>query len=130
MGWGPWLAPSETGIEAAVQHAVQWLKLGVELTGALIIGLGVMLAAVMFTRALFPPQVESFNRIRLALARYLALAFEFQLGADILSTAIAPSWDQLGKLGAIAVIRTTLNFFLTREMREERERSETERQLP
>jgi hypothetical protein len=33
-------------------------------------------------------------------------------------TAVAPSWDQIGKLGAIAVIRTTLNFFLMRELRE------------
>ena len=38
-----------------------------------------------------------------------ALAFEFKLAADILSTAIAPSWDQIGKLGAIVVIRTGLN---------------------
>lgn len=48
---------------------------------------------------------------------------EFQLGADILSTAIAPSWEQIGRLGAIAVIRTGLTYFLTREMREERERT-------
>jgi uncharacterized membrane protein len=39
-----------------------------------------------------------------------------QLAADVLSTAIAPSWDQIGKLGAIAVIRTALNYFLRREM--------------
>jgi uncharacterized membrane protein len=31
---------------------------------------------------------------------------------------VAPSWDQIGKLGAIAVIRTTLNYFLLRELRE------------
>ncbi len=57
-----------------------------------------------------------FTAIRLTLARYLALALEFQLAADILSTAIAPSWEQIGKLGAIAVIRTALNFFLSKEM--------------
>ena len=39
---------------------------------------------------------------------------------DILSTPIAPSWDQIGKLGAIVVIRTGLNYFLMREMKEER----------
>lgn len=59
-----------------------------------------------------------YNDIRLTLARFLALALEFELGADILSTAVAPTWDQIGKLGAIAVIRTALNYFLTREMRE------------
>lgn len=112
--------PGAGGVEPTIVNAVQWLKLLVETIGALIIGLGVLTAASQFVRALIPPQVESYNKIRLTLARYLALALEFQLGADILSTAVAPSWDQIGKLGAIAVIRTALNYFLTREMREER----------
>jgi uncharacterized membrane protein len=50
------------------------------------------------------------------MAQHLALALEFQLGADILATAVSPDWEQIGKLGAIAVIRTGLNYFLTREM--------------
>lgn len=123
---GVFATPAQTGVEDSIITAVQWLKLAVETTGAAIIGLGIFNAAFRFIRALMPPQVQSYNRIRLLLARYLALALEFQLGADILSTAIAPSWDQIGKLGAIAVIRTTLNFFLTREMREERESTEAE----
>ena len=113
--------PGAVGVEGTIAGAVLWLKLIVETCGAAIIGLGILVAAYQFLRALVPPQVESYNRIRLTLARYLALALEFQLGADILSTAIAPSWDQIGKLGAIAVIRTLLNYFLTREMREERQ---------
>jgi uncharacterized membrane protein len=118
---GNWIAtPHEGAVEVTIVNAVQWLRLIVETTGAAIIGLGVIVAAYQFVQALIPPQVESYNSIRLTLARYLALALEFQLGADILSTAVAPSWDQIGKLGAIAVIRTGLNYFLTREMREER----------
>jgi uncharacterized membrane protein len=112
--------PGAGAAESMIFNAVQWLRLLVETTGALIIGLGVITSAYQFARALIPPQVESYNTIRLTLARYLALALEFQLGADILSTAIAPSWDQIGKLGAIAVIRTALNFFLTREMSAEK----------
>jgi uncharacterized membrane protein len=112
--------PRESVAETTIINAVQWLRLIVETTGAVIIGMGVGVAAYQFVRALIPPQMESYNSIRLTLARYLALALEFQLGADILSTAIAPSWDQIGKLGAIAVIRTGLNYFLTREMREEK----------
>jgi uncharacterized membrane protein len=119
--------PGQGGVEATILTTVQWLKLLVETTGALIVGLGVVIAAYEFLRALIPPQLTSYNRIRLTLARYLALALEFQLGADILSTAVAPSWDQIGKLGAIAVIRTVLNYFLTREMREERETTELAR---
>jgi uncharacterized membrane protein len=113
-------APHEGAIEGSIVNAVQWLRLIVETTGAVIIGLGIIASGYQFVRALAPPQLESFNRVRLTLARFLALALEFQLAADILSTAIAPSWDQIGKLGAIAVIRTLLNYFLMREMREER----------
>jgi uncharacterized membrane protein len=122
-------APGETFVENTVINAVQWLKLAIETSGAIIIGIGVVIAAYQFIRSLIPPQMESYNRIRLTLARYLALALEFQLGADILSTAVAPSWDQIGKLGAIAVIRTALNYFLTREMREERANTDAEEKL-
>jgi uncharacterized membrane protein len=122
-------APGEGVVENTVINLVQWLKLAIETTGAVIIGIGVLIAAYEFASSLIPPQMESYNRIRLTLARYLALALEFQLGADILSTAIAPSWDQIGKLGAIAVIRTALNFFLTMEMKEERKVSESEEDL-
>ena len=54
--------------------------------------------------------------IRLELGRWLALALEFELAADILRTAVAPSWDEIGKLAAIAVLRTALNFFLRKEI--------------
>ncbi|WP_181306363.1 DUF1622 domain-containing protein [Rufibacter sp. XAAS-G3-1] len=109
------------GIEETIIQGVQGLKLLIETIGALIIGVGVLIALFYIIKGLIPPQVESYNKIRLVLARYLALALEFQLGADILSTAIAPSWDQIGKLGAIAVIRTALNYFLAQEMKEERQ---------
>ena len=82
------------------------------------IGIGVILAGLRFIRGSFPPRVEDFASVRLTLARFLAIALEFQLGGDILATAVAPSWDAIGKLGAIAVIRTALNYFLSREMRE------------
>ncbi|MFN3649917.1 MAG: DUF1622 domain-containing protein [Armatimonadota bacterium] len=59
--------------------------------------------------------------VRLHLARWLAMALEFLLAADIIRTALAPTWDDIGKLGAIAVIRTGLNFFLRREMQDERQ---------
>jgi uncharacterized membrane protein len=109
--------------EATVVAAVQWLKLGVELVGATIIALGIVVAGMLLVKALLARRTTNFTAIRLTLARYLALALEFQLGADILSTAIAPSWEQIGKLGAIAVIRTALNFFLSKEMEQERKAS-------
>lgn len=53
--------------------------------------------------------------IRMRLGRWLSLALEFELAADILRTAIAPSWNEIGKLAAIIVLRTALNYFLERE---------------
>lgn len=114
-------APAEVGVEATIVNLVLWLKLIVEAIGAGVIGAGIVAAAYVFFRSLVARRPQSYNRIRLTLSRYLALALEFQVGADILSTAVAPSWDQIGKLGVIAVIRTALNYFLTREMREEQE---------
>jgi len=59
--------------------------------------------------------------VRLCFATWLALALEFQLGADVLATTISPSFDTLGKLGLLAVIRIVLNYFLGKEIKEERE---------
>lgn len=106
-------------VEGSVRGLVQWLKLGVEAVGASVIGMGILTALVQLLPMLLRRKPANFTAVRLSLARYLALALEFQLGADILSTAIAPSWQQIGQLGAIAVIRTALNFFLSREMKEE-----------
>ena len=56
------------------------------------------------------------EEIRLRLGRWLAVALEMLLGADILRTAVAPTWGEIGQLAAIAAIRTALNFFLQREI--------------
>ena len=120
---------SGNAAETAVMWGVQWLKLGIETIGAAIIAIGVAVALLQLIRAFAARKTAGFTAIRLTLARYLALALEFQLGADILSTAIAPSWDQIGKLGAIAVIRTGLNFFLSLEMTHEGEILESEKRI-
>lgn len=126
---GIFASPNQTAVEPTIINFVLWLKLLVETTGAIIIAVGVMLAIVKFGRVILNGKLESYTQIRLLLARYLALALEFQLGADILSTAISPSWDQIGKLGAIAVIRTALNYFLSREMDQERKLTDRENNL-
>jgi uncharacterized membrane protein len=50
------------------------------------------------------------------LSRWLLLGLEFMLAADLIATAVAPNWDDIGKLGAIAAIRTVLGFFLGRDI--------------
>lgn len=68
--------------------------------------------------------------IRLNFGRWLSLALEFQLGSDIVNTTVAPSFEALGKLGATALIRTFLNFFLSRELAEEMATTEQIDQVP
>ncbi len=55
-------------------------------------------------------------------ARWLVAGLTFQLAADILETAITPSWEEIAKVGATALIRTFLNFFLERDLSEVRTR--------
>lgn len=105
--------------EEWVMTAVLWLKLAVEVAGAIVIGVGLVAFLVTWLRSVIhQPAKNMLHEARLDFARYLALALELQLGADILSTAVAPSWDQIGKLAAIAIIRTVLNFFLQKELRD------------
>ena len=118
------IVPDITQAEELVTHVVHWLKLMVEVIGALVIVVGLFAAIATWVRCLRARSKDMFTETRLTLARYLALALELQLGADILSTAVSPSWDQIGKLAAIAVIRTALNYFLLRELHDESSMSE------
>ncbi len=63
---------------------------------------------------------RAFVPVRLTLGRFLALGLEFQLASDVLRTAVAPSFRELGQLAAVAAIRTALNYFLSKEIAEER----------
>lgn len=107
-------------VEEQVQYYVEWLRLLVETLGALIIAAGVAVVVIGLVRHATVGRQASFTPIRLSFARFLTLALELQLAADVLSTSVAPSWDRIGKLAAIAIIRTALNFFLSREMKDER----------
>lgn len=66
-----------------------------------------------------------FIQLRTSFGIWLALALEFQLGADILATTVAPSQETLIQLGLIALIRTFLNYFLNKELEKLMELQET-----
>src|SRR5262245_20303392 len=108
-------SPAETGIDEMIDSVVLWLKLFDEVVAALLVGVGIGFAVVCLVRVFSKPTLGGYERARLLLARFLSIGLEFQLAADILGTTIAPSWTEIGKLGAIAVIRTGLNHFLALE---------------
>src|ERR671939_2121775 len=106
--------------EETLRDIVDSLVRLVEAAGAAVIFIGALIGVVKFLAALPKRNPEEFVPVRLTLGRFLALGLEFQLASDVLRTAIAPSFAELGKLAAVAAIRTALNFFLAREIAEER----------
>ncbi len=101
----------------ALRQAVDWIILVTEAAGAITIGIGVAIALIMLVGTMGnATRPWSWTRVRLVLGSYLVLGLEFQLAADILKTAIAPSFTEIGQLAAIAGIRTVLNYFLTKEI--------------
>ena len=97
---------------------IQYGARGVEFAAALVISLAALQATVkavlLFFRKDATPQQK--NEVRLTMARWLALGLEFELAADILNTAVTPTWNDIEKLAAIAAIRTALNYFLEKEI--------------
>jgi len=103
----------------------------VEAAGAIVIFVGAAVAFGRFVMVSFRREgMAPFAPVRLDLGRFLALGLEFQLAADILRTAITPSFTQLAQLAAIAAIRTALNFFLGREINEQRQLVEANQAAP
>jgi len=102
-----------------------WLASGVEAAAAVLIGLAAV-EATLRSLLLFVPSRDSGQAgghhqdakeaVRLRLGRWLAVALEFELAADILRTAVAPTWNEIGQLAAIVVLRTVLNYFLQEEI--------------
>ena len=100
---------------------IEYLARGIEFAAALIIGIAALEACIksllLFCRRGAPSEQK--NEVRLTLGRWLAVALEFELAADILNTAVTPSWSDIEKLAAIATLRTALNYFLEREIAQE-----------
>ncbi len=126
----PMLQGIQQAIEEWLQFGTQILSRTAEAIGAIIIAIGVLSALFSYVtsrlgqRDQVPSGIGRTEGIRLQLGRTLGLSLEFLLAADIVSTAVAPTWDAIGKLAAIATIRTLLNYFLARELRQEEERRE------
>ena len=99
----------------AIGHSV---VLTVEAIAIVVIAIGTVEAVGNTIRIMRTPKVTGADRrtVWLDFAGWLVAALTFQLGADIISTSFSPNWDQVGRLGAIAAIRTFLSYFLDREV--------------
>ena len=90
-----------------------------EIISAAVIGFALIKLIVgYFSSFSMNKNILSAEDARVRFGSSVAVALELLLGADVLTTAVAPSWDDIGKLAAIAVIRTLLNFFLEKELKQ------------
>jgi uncharacterized membrane protein len=93
------------------------LALAVEGASVVIIFAASMQALYMSVASFFKPrELQHKRQIWAHYAVWLLLGLEFLLASDIIRTAIAPTWSDIGQLAAIAVIRTFLNYFLARDI--------------
>lgn len=116
----PGIPPSAA--DRMFQHAkdlIEYIARGVEFAAALIIGIASVEATIKALRLFIIRTIPAAakNEVRLTLGRWLAVGLEFELAADILRTAVTPSWHDIEQLAAIAALRTALNYFLEREIR-------------
>ncbi|OLY92126.1 Uncharacterized membrane protein [Cnuella takakiae] len=106
-------------METTVRNIAIHLSWVVELLGAVVIAVGLVQFLAGYLPAVLKRRSHLDNAVfRVRFGSTLTIALELLLAADILETAVAPTWDDIGKLAAIAAIRTTLNFFLEKELKE------------
>jgi uncharacterized membrane protein len=93
------------------------IALFVEAAAAIIIAYGALQAFYGSAIAIVNRHTVGVRKqVWLSFGMWLLLGLEFELAADIIRTAISPTWTDIGQLGAIAVIRTFLNYFLEQDL--------------
>ncbi len=107
-----------------IHMAAEYIALFVNIVAVLAIGFGAAQASVRLLPSLMKGSEEALTPVWLDFGRWLVAGLTFQLAADIIESAIAPNWEDIGKLGAIAAIRTFLSYFLDRDMDNLRRRRE------
>lgn len=107
-------------MEEVFKEFASKIALSMEVVAALIIAFGGVMSLVrlIFRRTSAGPPFHNRRKVFIEFGAWLILGLEFELAADIVRSAISPSWHDIGQLGAIAVIRTFLNYFLERDVRE------------
>ena len=116
-------------MEQIAQTFSTYLSIAAEIVAAMIIAIALGRFIYQYSRTLSHARHAHNNaQLRVNFGSTLTLALEILLAADIVITAVAPSWDDIGKLAAIAAIRTALNYFLEKELtaNEEREALHTQ----
>ncbi|MDM0052471.1 DUF1622 domain-containing protein [Variovorax sp. J22R115] len=105
-------------MEELLHNSAHLLSRLLEAATLLLLALGAGMAVGKLLAGLFArrPPNEVALEVWQGLSRWMMVGLEFLLAADLVSTVVSPSWDELGRLATIAAIRTVLGFFLGRDL--------------
>ena len=110
-------------MEELIHHIEGMIALGLESIAVIVVAVGSIDAAGRIFIGLVRQSTTHYDgkMIWRHYGMWLLLALEFELAADIVTSVIAPTWQDLGELAAIALIRTFLNYFLEKDVSESAE---------
>jgi len=115
----------ERSVEIGPAEVVEYIALAIEAMAILIITFASLQAFIRVLRVASGTVSAQFRRqTYLEFLRWLVAALTFLLAADIISTSIAPSWEEIGRVAAVAAIRTFLAYFTEQDVREIAEAAE------
>ncbi len=108
----------DTTLEGQFNLIASYVALVIECGAVFVVAFGATQAMAALLKAIANGQAGEIEgrQIWLRFATWILLALEFALAADILRTAVAPTWDDISKLAVIATIRTMLNYFLAKDI--------------
>jgi uncharacterized membrane protein len=95
-----------------------WSALAIECSAVFVVAFGSLQAMATLLKVIARGQAGEIEgrQIWLKFATWILLALEFALAADIVRTAVAPTWEDITKLAVIAIVRTMLNYFLAKDI--------------
>jgi uncharacterized membrane protein len=99
----------------------EWISLLLDIISVICIIIGIIATVKIMFELIGETTTPLHNRIRMKFGGWLVLALEFQLASDIVKTTLSPTYEHLIILGVVAVIRTFLNYYLNKELKEEME---------
>ena len=108
------------GLEDQFKEIAGFIALAIEAAAVLVVSYGSLQALAGVVGSAFSRTADEMRgrEIWLRFATWILLALEFALAADLVRTAVAPTWDDISKLAVIATIRTMLNYFLAKDIAE------------
>ena len=107
-------------MQSAIVQLAELIARAIELVMLAVISVGTLVTVAALIKGLIKGErmPSHVREIWMRYAAWILLALEFALAADLIDTIIAPTWEEIGQLGAIAGIRIALGYFLGRDISE------------